>query len=559
MRLKFLVSCFVMLAGCAGSGSSVPDGYPLHATGSTVYRVPDGRSGEEVEVQTIYRAAVATRRLPGLFGVRIKGGKELVPTEFAFAVATSTEAAIVRPLESADYLRYDIRSGKTTPYDFETLGLVKAGVGAKSGYVGTTKQGAGRWTVTLLDHNAQPVATLTDVRAGAFAKPESSKVAASRTQPIDYLDGDVFVVHFDPLDGAKHSAIYNRQGVRITPRFPSIGTVLGAIDPTVPDYEQVGKHTAVLPLDDELSPETAGLVWPTRDDGTIAPKPEALLGLRPMRKWGAKTSLVIGWQALWQTPQGPRWAMYPHYVHDLPKLQATQGTAVYTDLELTARTARLSQASTTQLTTILATEGPALDPHRPWVALTPYADGTLVPVYERAMRIGELKQTLLNDGESARVASWKESKRRYDQEMARRERLRLETLARAEAQARQRENDRVLMRGLLGRGKIADAEQVAWSIDAAALAEVSRKAPAQVSLNALSAARYHATSNAELRRLNNILASRQFEMQQAAQPRRPVVEFKGSTWRPKTQAALNREAHETRMDYLKGKTNWYIP
>ncbi|QDV04634.1 hypothetical protein Poly30_01250 [Planctomycetes bacterium Poly30] len=559
MRFLLLVSCLVAIVGCAAPGSSVPDGYPSSATASTVYSVPDGRSGQEVEVQTIYRAPIATRRLPALFGVRLKGGKELVPTEFAFAVATSTDAAIVRTLESADYLRYDIKSGKTTPYDFEQLGLVKAGVGAKSGYVGTTKQAGGRWTVTLLDHDALPVATLEDVRAGAFARPESSKVAASRTQPIDYLDGDVFVIHFDPLEGTKHAAIYNRQGVRITPRFPSIGTVLGAIDPTVSEYEQVGKHTAVLPLDDEMSPETAGLVWPTRDDGTIAPKPEGLLGLRPMRKWGAKTGLVFGWQALWQTPQGPRWAMYLQYVIDPAKLRATQDNAIYTDLELTARTVRQSAESTTQRTTILASEGPASDQDRPWVALTPYADGTLVQVYEQAMPVGELKSTLQKDGESARIASWKESKRRYDQEVARRERVRLQAQARAEAEAKRLENDRALMRGLLGRGKIAEAEQLAWSIDAAALAEVSRKAPSQVSLNALSAARYHATSSAEFKRLSHILASRQFEMQQAAQPSRRVVESRGSTWRPRSQAELNREAHVTRMDYINGKSNWYIP
>lgn len=563
IRCLVVLLCLAALAGCASTSDSVPQGYLKHFSASDVYRVPspDG----EIQVQTIYRQPLQSRGKPWLYGVRrMVSGKPgvLVPTRFTFARATSTQAAIVQELGSDEFLRLDIRTGKTTPFDFETIGVVKAGVDAPAGFVGTSRQKNSRWTVTLLDPDARPVRTLTDVRNGAFAKPSMQRFASSRTQPVDYLADGAFVVHFDPPEGTPHAAIYDRYGERITPRFPSIGIVLGAVDRTL-EWRQVARHTAVLPLDGPAAPERNGLVWPTRDDGTIDTMPDDLLGLMPIRQWGSKTGLVIGWLASWQTPQGPRWAIYPHYVIDPAELRATRDHAIYTEMQVTSRTVRKNQTGTEALTTILATQGPASDEMRTWAALTPYADGTIVPVYDKTMRIGFLNAQLRDDSAAARQASSEESKRRYDQEMARREQIRKEAEARAQAEAQQLERDRQQLDRLLADGRIEDAENLAWRLDGPAMAKVARKDPLRVSLNGLSTARYHTGNRQDIARWDAIINQRRAAIRQAAQPAptpwHRVNRFVGQTQGLRTTAELNRQAHETRMDYLKGKTNWYIP
>ncbi len=571
-----LLSCLLIAAGCATTSKGEPDGYFGNIITDDGYRVPAGPSDVKrasadgtVEVETVYKVTPVHTRLPAIFGTRMKAAKVgqkqfkeelLVPLRFAFSTVTNSESAIVREIGSDAYLRYDVRTGKTSPYKFETLGLVKAGVRGKSGYVGTTRQPNGRWTVTLLGYDARPVATLTDVRDGAFAKPSSVKVAASTSQPVDYLDGDVFVVHFDPPEGEPSSAIYNRQGVQITPSFPSIGRVLGVIDPTVKAWELAPKHTATLPLDDPSSPESAGLVWPMRDDGSIDPKPEGLLGLKPMHLFGVETSQVFAWQVAWQTPQGLRYAIHPHFVIDPAALQATRDNAIYTRLEVTARTMRDGGTGTKTVVAILATQAPNADPNGPWLAMTHYQDGTLLPVYDEAMDYDGLRRKLYDDGVSARQTAYEADKARYEQEMARLERERQVQRDREAAIVQAREAERARMRDLLAKRYIEAAERVAWTVDVAAVVEVARAAPDEVSLNALSRARAAARTTEEAKRLDGKISYRQYQADQLARKSRPSQsKYVGSGWSPQSIADYNRDAHKSRMDWIEGKTNVYVP
>jgi hypothetical protein len=201
----------------------------------------------------------------------------------------------------------DLATGKRTETDFTKIGQVLATrsqtftAGEDVGMVADDYDRAVK--VSLLGKDGLPTVTF-----------EHLPLDLPRGMPVMDALGDAYVVRHVDAKGQRVDIVYNKQGIPISPELPPLGRFFG---PTAN-----GRVVDAVPT----SPDRK-LFWPLSSDGTVPPKPEALLGVKPVRDGEAG---VIGWAVLWQTARGPR---YGFAAPALANILASKNFAIWEEVE----------------------------------------------------------------------------------------------------------------------------------------------------------------------------------------------------------------------------------
>lgn len=229
-----------------------------------------------------------------VFGLReIATGKWTLPPKYRYIRLWSDAVAIAsKNGYGSPHQRFELDTGVVEPYADYTMSFVTSGIKdtGKTRAVGITKtSSSGKCRLTFFDDDAREVLTLEGVPGYIGAEDPY-------TLAMTYLDGGAYVVQSWRENATAHYQVCNLDGQAMSPPMPKMTREYGLIDGQV-------RYMSAFVL--EYSP-----LWPLQLDGTNLPKPESLIGLKPIYSdVYDQTKWVTGWMVIWDTPAGWRWAV----------------------------------------------------------------------------------------------------------------------------------------------------------------------------------------------------------------------------------------------------------
>ncbi len=248
----------------------------------------------------------------------------IIPPRYADIDVVHQGLALVRAKREDSHLSYlNIKTRKLTRSDITRIVLVPTNYRhgkASAGFpwlARLTDLGPGEYA--FMDENGQPSVTIGNVLSFR-----------------GFRGGAIAVEHRHPEESDKRVLIiYNRRGKVITPpiteyRFVRIGAQGTMEYPVTTTYD-----VCLLPVDVEQ-----GLYWPVANTGHPVPVPEGAIGLKLIEQSvNQNREPVLGAAVLWDTPDGPRYALISnrfHRFYDSATLAASRSEAKWTDFRFSA-------------------------------------------------------------------------------------------------------------------------------------------------------------------------------------------------------------------------------
>jgi len=491
---------------------------------------------------------VADTSRPTLYALQAPQERLVVPPEYLELCPLRSDVALGKHHLSKQWERLDLDSGQRTALPFDELVRVRSGRRPNDGptrWVGATGQQDGRWTIVLLSEDGHAVSTLPDVAGKSFEEGP---------QPLDYLPGGGYVVHFDPVGEEAFDRIYNVDGFAASPPLPPLLRMLG-------DAEQAPVILHAIVLD-----QARGLCWPVLDDGSIMPKPDDALGLRPL----PDTTSPQGWAAGWQTAAGERWAILPRFRIEGRELLASREQACFTDVACQPRKARGGEGFTLTRATWIARDaatGTTMAYDARGAELQPILAMAASSMAAAAREVLQLSTAATRTARAevdnrVRLAQEEEARRVAALEIANRE-------ARKRRDAQLREIDR-----LLAERSFAKADEYAWQIGSHAevfvhIADAAKGSIDQLSLGTLNVASrlganqdlFRNAFRARVAALNAASSPQQFGDSGASgssthdwQPSK----YTGSSDVNSSKRIFDNMRQQSMDNYLSGKQSWYF-
>lgn len=485
-----------------------------------------------------------------VYGLReIATGKWALAPKYGYIKLWSDEVAIAKVAGmDQPHERFELDTGVVEPFTNSQMSFATSGIKdtGKTRALGITKtSSSGKCRLTFFDDAAREVLTLENV-------PGYIDHAEPYTLALTYLDGGAYVVQSWGENATAHYQVFNLDGQAMSPPMPKMTREYGLIDGQV-------RYMSAFVL--EYSP-----LWPLQLDGTNLPKPQSLIGLKPIYSdVYDQTKWVTGWMVIWDTPASWRWAVYPGFEIDMPRLLATRHEAPYTAWHQMDRQIKRPSlpGGYTAKTLMLATAD------KQWMAysfndgqnLVPLHTSSPQPMKELTAQIAAASDKLIRDGELFYQRQQEEYQAYLDKREAKK-RAR-EEQRRAAMIAHNREIDR-----LIEAGDIASAEALAWDTSQQAMLRVAQAAPSQVSASLLQVVRRINPDSTFAQQARSLIATKQREANDAfrasqntgsgSQPQSYISQQSGNDIGERMGEIKQNMIKKSQMDYLTGKQDWHF-